>query len=384
MSVAPLQSLRSIRLTFTGRLASLSRAEAERLIRAAGGEPVAHLSRRVSVLVVGMDGWPLARDGAVSSKLRRVEQLNREGRRIRIISELEFLELVGRRARRAELRKPHSAESVARMVGVDVRTLRHWEALGLVRSDANHYDFQDIVSLRVIVELVGRGVRADVISRSLHDLSAILPDTDRPLAQLRIVDEGPRSLLAELGDCLVAPDGQLVLNYESPAEEPRASRILHAGGGADDWFTRGLRFEESERYDEAAHCYRRALQVEGARAKVHFNLGNVLRELGETGESMRCFEAATRADPGFAEAWYNLADLQDERGSLGEAITSLRAALRARPDYADAHFNLSLCLERAARMDEARAHWRSYQALDGDGEWADPARGRVEGDAARE
>src|SRR5262249_41583795 len=153
--------------------------------------PVAHVSGRVSVLVVGMDGWPLSQDGNVSGRLKHAERINRAGKRIRIIPEVEFLEMVGLRARGAGTRKSPSADDIAAMVGIDARTLGHWEALGLIRAHEGRYDFQDIVSLGTIVELVQRGVRADVISRSLHDLSALLPDTDRPLSQLRIVEESP-------------------------------------------------------------------------------------------------------------------------------------------------------------------------------------------------
>ena len=93
-SAALSSSLLNSRVAFTGRLASMSRAEAKRLVIAAGGLPVEHVSRRLSVLVIGMDGWPLLADGTVSRKLGRAEALNRGGAGIRIVSDWSLIRLV--------------------------------------------------------------------------------------------------------------------------------------------------------------------------------------------------------------------------------------------------------------------------------------------------
>ncbi|TWT44690.1 DNA polymerase III subunit epsilon [Phycisphaerae bacterium RAS1] len=393
MSESRLTSLHSLRVAFTGRLAALSRAEAERLVRAAGGEPVLHVSRRVSVLVVGMGGWPLAPDGGVSEKLRQAQRNNQGGQHTRIISELEFLELLGRRQPPAEIQKTYAAGEIARLVGVSPGELQHWELLGLVRAQGGKFDFQDMVSLRTIVELVQRGVRADVISRSLYELSSFLPNVDRPLAQLRIVAQSARSLVAELGERLLAPDGQFLMNFEAAeaasgdaeaggagiggAAPTAAVRISESPGAASGWIECGRRFEEAERFEDALGAYEQALRAGAPRAAAHFNLGNVLRELGRGDEARAAFERTVEADPQLAEGWYNLADLQEEAGDVHAAIASLQSALRAAPDFADAHFNLALCLERNGHPREARTHWRRYLLLDQGSEWSQLARARL-------
>ena len=44
------------------------------------------------------------------------------------------------------------------------------------------------------------------------------------------------------------------------------------------------------------------------------------------------------------------------------------------PRCAEAHFYLAVTLEKQGRSGEARAHWRAYQELAPDGEWADLAK----------
>src|SRR5215813_11301897 len=68
-------SLRQARVTFTGKLASLSRKEACQIVYDGGGEVTPSVSRRTSLVVVGMEGWPLLPDGMISSKLKRAEEL---------------------------------------------------------------------------------------------------------------------------------------------------------------------------------------------------------------------------------------------------------------------------------------------------------------------
>ncbi len=382
----PPGTLRLARVAFTGRLASMSRDEAQRVVRDAGGVPVTAVSRRTSMLVVGMDGWPLLPDGTVSRKLERAEAINRRGGRLRVIGEEVFLELAGLEERKGRLHKSYPAEEVGALLGLDPAMVRRWEALGLVRSEAGRYDFKDIVSLRTIGGLVAAGVDPATIGRSVRGLASILPGTDRPLCQLSIVVEHRRTLVAELGGLLLAPDGQWLLDFGGGSsadaaaaravEEPLSLRGEPHEPSAEEWLERGAALEELERLEEAGAAYREALRLRPQFAEAQFNLGNVLRALGRTEAAEERYCAALEQDAGFTAAWYNLADLQEETGRLDEAIESLRRALRIDSAYLDAHFNLAACLEQAGRPDEARLHWSAYLALDPDSEWAAIARTR--------
>ncbi|MHC4992496.1 MAG: tetratricopeptide repeat protein [Planctomycetota bacterium] len=393
-SIAP-TILRSARVAFTGKLASMSRRNAASMLRERGGVVTSTVSRRTSILVVGMDGWPLLANGAVSAKLRRAERLRADGSPIRIVSEREFLEMLGVEPRERVLRKSFPARRISALLGVEPATLRRWELLGLVRSDDGQYDFQDIVSLRTIAELVANGVGPETIGRNVRALASVLPGTERPLAQLKIVVEDQGRLLAEIGETLVDPVGQLLLNFdasgsadpERPGHLERADDTLRfAGAGldpdtptdsAEGWFAHGQSLEEQERYEEAREAYGRALAIDPGMAEAHFNLGNVLRALGRLEAAEERYRMAVAEDCMLVEAWYNLADVQEETGRVADAVTSLQRALRSCPSFADAHYNLAMCCEQLGRRDEAHRHWSMYIDLDPTSEWADEARRRL-------
>lgn len=420
----PLSSLRHARVAFTGKLAALSQRDAQAVVTRAGGVPVDSITRRTSVLVVGMCGWPLLRDGRLSAKLQRAEALNRDGLRVHVISEQRFLELAGLRAPAEPLHKRYTAAEISRLLGLDAATLRRWEQLSLIRSTGGRFDFQDITSLRTIADLIGRGVQPGVIAQSLHGLGCVLPSVQRPLAQLNIVQAQPDLLLAELDEYLVAADGQLFLKFEREGrdtagevlelttEQERRAASAAAGaipttaargrprrlGGtnepsaapdaigdeaanpeaaADAWFDRAEALEEDAQLEDAAAAYRHGLALAPARPAAHFNLGNVLRELEDLPAAAGAYEAALRLDPGLACAWYNLSDVRERLGLLPPALEALQAALRADPLYADAIFNLACLLEQSGAADEAEAAWRRYLQLDPHSDWADTARRRL-------
>jgi tetratricopeptide (TPR) repeat protein len=365
-------------VAFTGKLGTMSRDEAHRLVAAAGGTIGANLTRKTGVLVVGMRGWPLLPSGAVSERLQRAEALNREGCGIRIISELKFLEFIGRTERRDELHQTYAAEDVCKLLNVDAATLQRWEQFSLIHSNGGYYDFQDLVSLQTIARLIHDGVRPEVIAQSLHDLSSVLPDTQRPLAQLKIVAEHSHSILADFGQLRISPAGQLCFRFDSARLPPAAVvELPQETRSSQEWFELGQHYEEQERYEEAIDAYRKCLALSPRCPEAYFNLGNVLRELGDRDGAEQSFRMAIAQDPAFAPAWYNIADVQEQRGKLFEAIASLQAALTVSPEYADAHFNLAVFLEKAGRLTEAQAHWRAYLELDPESQWSAVARERL-------
>jgi tetratricopeptide (TPR) repeat protein len=364
-------SLKQSKVTFTGKFASMTREDACQIVREAGGEPTPAVSRRTSFVVVGMEGWPLLPDGMISNKLKRAEELSRRGHCIRIISEEAFLELAGRRSRQQQtFQKAYPAEEVCKLLGLPAETLQRWEQFGLIRAQNGLYDFQDLVSLRTIAELVGRGVRPEMIAKSLKALAAVLPGTDRPLAQLRIVAENPKAILVDLGDHTIAPNGQLLINFEAKPKPVGAVIGFEEAVTDNEWFEFGQACEEDESYAEAAEAYRKAAARRPYFPEAYFNLGNVLRLMGQPEAAMQAYHSAISQDPQMATAWYNLADVQEEQGQIPQAIQSLLRALEAYSSYADAHFNLALCYEKLEQKREAVRHWTAYLKLDPSSQWA--------------
>lgn len=397
-------TLRGARVAFTGRLQSMTRRDAQRAVARAGGVVAASVSRHTTLLVVGAGGLPIRADGSVTRSLERAEALRRSGVEIRIVGEEEFLAMMrggealaaGEAGAGVGAGKRYPLAEVASLVGVDCEVLERWEHLGLVRSVGGLYDFQDIVSLQSIASLVRSGASPGAIRRSLEGLSSVLPNVDRPLAQLKIVLVSSGALLAQIGESLIDPMGQQHLDFErctgghdgeavsaSIAEvKPRAPEGLPGPppgtmDDPDECFERALGLEEDERYREAAAWYRRAIGLAPGWAEAHFNLANVLRMMERDEGAEEMYHLAVELDPANELAWYNLADVQEEDGRLEEAAASLGAALRACPTFSDAHFNLASCLEQLGDPEGARRHWAAYLRLDPDSEWATIARDRL-------
>ncbi len=77
-------------VAFTGRLASMKRADAFALVRKHGGKPREGVTRKTDVLVVGELGWPLLDDGRPSNSLAQAKSHG-----IAVASERQFLEWLG-------------------------------------------------------------------------------------------------------------------------------------------------------------------------------------------------------------------------------------------------------------------------------------------------
>ena len=359
------ESLKDARVAFTGKLASMTRPEATQIVLTAGGQATESISRSTSMLVVGMCGWPLLPDGQISNKLRRAEELGRKGYRLRIVSELAFLELAGLTGRQCELWKAYPDHEVCQILNIQPETLQRWEQFSLVHSQNGLYDFQDVISLQTMCDLVSRGVKPETVAQSLKRLASVLPGTERPLAQLKIVVEHPKSILADFGQYRLSPEGELYFNFESePKSEAPVISFPSDNLESHEWFERGQVCEDEERLEEAENAYRKAILKSPHFPEAYFNLGNVLLELGRLEAAEEVYRMAVAQNPGFASAWYNLAHVQEARAKVADAIISLETALEVSPGYADAHFNLALCLEKVGRQQDADQHWSAYLELE--------------------
>jgi predicted O-linked N-acetylglucosamine transferase (SPINDLY family) len=92
--------------------------------------------------------------------------------------------------------------------------------------------------------------------------------------------------------------------------------------------------------DEAATCYRRALELKPDYAEAHNNLGVALKDQGRLDEAVACYRRALELKPDFAEAPNNLGNALKDQGKLDEAVACYRRALELKPDYGVAHSNL--------------------------------------------
>jgi hypothetical protein len=79
---------------FTGKLATMSRKEAEDKVRQAAGVVFSAVSNKLYYLVIGDEGSPLYGQGKKGNKQIKAEELNATGSNIKIISETAFLQML--------------------------------------------------------------------------------------------------------------------------------------------------------------------------------------------------------------------------------------------------------------------------------------------------
>ena len=91
-------------------------------------------------------------------------------------------------------------------------------------------------------------------------------------------------------------------------------------------------------------------------------------------EAQALYERAINLAPGYYEAHFNLGNVLHDTGRLELALLSYRDALAVNPSCAEAHFYLAVTLEKMGKSADARLHWRAYQELEPEGEWADLAK----------
>jgi hypothetical protein len=93
--------LKGATFVFTGKLATMTRKEAEEKVLAANGVNYDAVSSKLHYLVIGDEGSPLYGHGKKGSKQLKAEQVNAGGGNIKIISETAFLKMLAGEAQEA-------------------------------------------------------------------------------------------------------------------------------------------------------------------------------------------------------------------------------------------------------------------------------------------
>ncbi len=337
-------------VAFTGRLASMKRADAFALVRKHGGKPREGVTRKTDVLVVGELGWPLLDDGRPSNSLAQAQSHG-----IPVASERQFLEWLGQSVP-DEHAKTYTADQLASLSKLPPPVVDQLAMFGLIEARGGRYGFRDLAAARQVAGLLAAGTALSTITRSLNEIRKWLPDAR--LSNLKLFPEASDRLLVEQVQGRTDKTGQFVLDVEKPADDIEAL------------FVEAQAAEEEDDLATAERLYRRVLKMDPADPAAPFNLGNVMRAGGHNLEAEAAYRAAVKADPGYALAWYNLADMLDDQRRTKEAIECLKRALDADPAYLDAMFNMGLLLQRLERHAEAALWWRRYLSLDGTSPWA--------------
>ena len=385
------------RVAFTGTLASMTHHQAMDLVDQHGGTSMQYVGQQTSILVVGEEGWPLEPDGRPSIKLEHARQLHEKGEPIRIVSESEWLKLLGIEPPERKTQKLYTPAMLFQLLGVSVHTIRRWERAGLIKAVKKvyrlpYFDFEEVASARRLCELAASGVKAEQISSSLQRLHALLPNVVRPLAQLEVLARGSSGLVFRDDLGLIETSGQRLFDFDPPdveidqAEGPSTIPIRPAlldesadrhGWAAEDWFREGCRLADGNEITHAIEALRLATIGDPLNPSYHFHLADALYRQKKPHAAIERYHMAVELDHKFLEAWTQLGCVLSEIDDPTGAQAAFQIALELHPDYPEVHFHLAGVLEQLGEKENAADHWRRYLDFDQRGPWAEIARERL-------
>ncbi len=220
-----------------------------------------------------------------------------------------------------------------------------------------YFDFRQVACAKTLLELTKAGVSTAEIRRSLEKLQSWRGDRAQPLEQLALLERNGRVLL-RIEEGLVEPSGQMCFDFGDDAaiysvqptsaegwfqqgiqheedgqlKEASAAyrKALMLGGPdcdiafnlANVLFAQGL-------HEEACERFRQVIELDPSYGEAWNNLGVVLVELRHPDEAIGAFKQAIGL--GYADAHYNLADLLENLGKKAEAREHWRACVRNDP-----------------------------------------------------
>ncbi len=390
-------SLTGKAVALTGRFASMTQEEMSELIERHGGTWVRVPNRNTSYLIVGQDGAPLNRDGEPTECLIKAQSLQERGYPVVTLGEHQFLEALGE-GEASDSQGLYTTLQLSRFLRVPAMTIRAWVRRGLLHPVRTHdrvdyFSFQQVAAIKMLRELMERGLTSAQLEKSLQQISRWLPEATDSLAELGLQEHGGELLVCLDDGRLADASGQLTmfsselssgeaestsseLGLESDAGGEVIDFAAHrdranesASGDARDWFEHGVELEESGDVDGAIDAYRHALRID-ADPEIAFNLGNALYGQGDRHGARAEFERAVELDPEYVEAWNNLGSLYVEEERYPEAIAVYRNALEIAPDYPDANYNLAEALLAVGDTSEASRHALRYFRFDPTSTWA--------------
>ena len=419
-------------VALTGTLASMTHRAAGALTERHGGRYVQSVSRVVSMLVVGEEGWPLEEDGHPSRKLLQSASLIADGAELRILAESDWLHLVGLNEQRDDIQRAYTPAMLSRLLSVPVGLIRRWARIGLIRPVRRvcrlpYFEFREVSSAQRLARLLGEGVSPATLERSLTQLSQTLAGTDRSLAQLNLLAQDDKVVVRDQYGVVNPRTGQRLLDFdippqtricvESPAEESRPQPEIEDDAApdtisfaeaslrledrdmkewtADEWFHEGCRLADESACESAVNAFRNSLSRLAAEwtstadlpatrdgapdpADVNFHLADVLYRAGRTDAAIERYHAAIEFAPDFIEAWTQLGCLLFESGNNDSSEDAFLTAIAIHGANPDALLHYAQLLDAAGRVEEGCEYWREYLLHDSRGPWADHARERLQ------
>lgn len=392
------------RIALAGKLGGMNRREATNLLRSFSASVVDLDAAAVDWVVIGAEESPLSETQLLSPELLAAAASGT----VEVIAETELWQRLGLVDIERSIKRFYTPAMLADLLGVSVRVIRRWHRRGLIvpartMHKLPYFDFQEVATARRLAELVAAGASPQAIEERLRELSEVLPEVTRPLAQLSVLVEG-RHVLLRQGEGLIEPGGQLrfdfaasdpdaeaeaaspeILSLASPAAQRYAAAERDATAfpppepvreePADDLLRAVYESEDAGDLTAAIDHCRAILARDGMRADICFLLGELLYRDGQIEAARERYFCAIELDETYVEARTSLACVLAETGRHDLAIAALRGVLSLHEDFPDAHYHLATILEEQGEHEAAAEHWNRLQQLAPESPWVQPPGG---------
>jgi tetratricopeptide (TPR) repeat protein len=387
-------SLAGQRVLVVGKLSSMSRREAQAVLREAGVELVESLADAPHAIVLG-EQHSLDRQSALAGLDPSLRRAVETGQAV-LVSEVQLWQQLGLVETQQQVQQLYTPAMLAGLLAVPVAVVRQWHRRGLIvpRREVRrlaYFDFGEVAVARRLAELHAAGVSPAAIERKLSAVRRSSPALERPLAEPGVLVEG-RQVLLRSGERLLEPGGQLRIDFDQldedqggepsakvarvlPLEAPRPALVGECS--PDAMLQAALDLEDAGELVRAAEMYRSVMAALGPRPEICFRLAELLYQAGDLAGARERYHMAIELDEDYVEARANLGCVLAESGDEDLAVAAFEGALELYPDYADVRYLLARILDRLGRAAEAAVHWRRFLMLAPDSPWADEARVRL-------
>ncbi len=260
--------------------------------------------------------------------------------------------------------------------------LQYLEKWRLVRAGASGgdrlYSFSDLLTVKHVAAELDAGTPLRVILRTLlaerqgqlaldFQPGHAAGDTPRPkvLNLSARKEQGPSAAATISPGPSASCDASLDAYVGADPQRALAAKLFAVGSRLDDG--------DDGKMLAAASAYRKALVVDPDLVPAIVNLANIHYGHDALIEAQALYERAISLEADCFEAHFNLGNIHHDLGRYSRALICYRAAVALNPHYPDAHFYLAVTLEKTGQSGEAKPHWRLYQQLAPNGEWAELA-----------
>ncbi|CAK4200481.1 unnamed protein product [Aphanomyces euteiches] len=180
-----------------------------------------------------------------------------------------------------------------------------------------------------------------------------------PLPRKRSVGGGgnnklePLNTLQQYGELLEAAHREY--NHGKYKEGIAICEMLYEADAArtDNLLLLGALHFQLRNFSEAIFYNQQCIRIDPQFAEAFGNLGNALKEIGDSQGAIQFYLRAIKLNPRFADVYNNLASSYMQMGAIHEAIETYKMALVLDPCLVDAHSNLGNLYKAQGFVDDA-------------------------------